>query len=460
MNIRFDIHTHVGEIPASKRANSATAQVSPEQAAAYLKKYKITHTVVLYSDYVYLEELSNMVDTKLYGVKWLNDPEYDSLDQGRPLYYGVKIHSHRGTYLRDSTRMYGVDYSDGKIMNRLLQRLSPNEIVYMHMQGSSSFRNWANPRTMLKWACKYPHLKFIMGHAGSYGGGIGGYPPVAQPILTNGYSSTEEGQTFLSALTDFITNERSIADAACFTNYTHNLWLDTSVHTPGKADALKTSTKWCIGSDFPFGSETVYSFDNQIQYFLQHTSEEVLEQRFLDTVKFLETDVKELAYEHINNSTFLYRGKQLTEMLENGNSLYTYEEFERYESDEDEEKSESTVPLNKLMELSKKKTSSSLDPNVPRRGPGRPRTKPLPDPDTPKRGPGRPRIKPLPDNSTPNRGPGRPRTKPLPDPDTPKRGPGRPSLKTLAENVDLPNEELQRLINIFKEIRKPSEPLI
>ena len=40
------------------------------------------------------------------------------------------------------------------------------------------------------------------------------------------------------------------------------------VDVPGKADVLKASTKWCIGSDFPFGSETVYSFDNQIQYFL------------------------------------------------------------------------------------------------------------------------------------------------------------------------------------------------
>lgn len=451
-NTRFDIHTHVGVIPASKRVNSATAQVSPEQAAAYLEKYKITHTVILYSDYTYLEELSKLVDTKLYGVKWLNDPEYDSLDQGKPLYYGVKIHSHRGTYLRDSTRMYGVDYSDSKVMNRLLQRLHPNELVYMHMQGSPSYKNWANPRMMFRWACKYPHLKFIMGHAGTYGGGLGGHPPVAQPIFTEDYECSPESVTFLTALREFIVNERSIVDAASFADYVHNLWLDTSVYTPGKAETLKTSTKWCIGSDFPFSSEAVYSFDNQTQLFLQHITEEDLSQRFLDTVRFLETDVKVLAHEHITNSPLLYRGKQLENTEADYESLFTYEEFENYQFDEETELSQPVEASNRLMELSRKKTPTASDPNIPKRGPGRPRLKPLPDPDTPKRGPGRPRLKPLPDPDIPKRGPGRPRKEPLADTDENKRSPGRPSLRELAGKTNLTEEESQRLIDIFKHL--------
>ena len=69
----------------------------------------------------------------------------------------------------------------------------------------------------------------------------------------------------------------------------------------------------------------------------------------------------------------------------------------------------------------------------PRRGPGRPRTNPLPPPEqeqqvtVPRRGPGRPRINPLPspEQEQPRRGPGRPRINPLPPPppESPEQSP-------------------------------------
>ena len=61
--------------------------------------------------------------------------------------------------------------------------------------------------------------------------------------------------------------------------------------------------------------------------------------------------------------------------------------------------------------------------------------------DAPKRGRGRPRTRPVPDANAPKRGRGRPRKNPLPDPKAPKRGRGRPkkvrewidSLRSIAE---------------------------
>lgn len=425
MNIRFDIHTHVGEIPSSKRSSSTALQVSPEQAAAYLKKYNITHTVILYSDYTYIEQLSKLVDTKLYGVKWLNDPEYDSLDQGKPLYYGVKIHSHRGTYLRGGVRTYGVDYTHGKVMDGLLTRLNANEIVYMHMQGSSSPVNWAYPRTMLKWACKYPHLKFIMGHAGIYGG-MDTLRPTVRPIFDTSLQSTNEGKTFLNSMQGYLFAIRNMTDAAEFTLYTHNLFLDTSVHNYLKGDILKNYSKWCIGSDFPFGTESVYSFDNQCNLFLKHITIEQLQDRFKAALNFIETDVYELAKIHLETNGLLY-GHPSEEIDHQTQHISDYEE--EHLSDDSSDMSTESDRDSYLPEMSRKKMTALYDPTAPKRKPGRPRIKPLPDPNQPKRKPGRPPRSDEGEEIVENmekRKPGRPRIKPLPDPNQPKRRPGRP----------------------------------
>lgn len=305
--IKFDFHTHVGNIPSSGKKGTFTVDITPQQAADFLKQFDITHTVILYSDYKLLEELSKLVDTKLYGVKWINDPYNDELDSGKPLCYGVKVHSHRSRYVYKGEEIFGLNYTNARHMDALLSRMAPGEVVYMHTQESVSPLNAAGPRSVLKNAKRYPHLKFIMGHAGHYGG-FAVARPVDRRIDTTNLDPKSEDKKHLHGLSQYLLAQQNTSDAGEMTNYHHNIFLDSSVYTKQKGEVLKNYSKWCIGSDFPFGDPNTYNFDKQVKSFLKHMSMEKIEEGYNNAIHFLETPIQQLADEHYETGIFINRG--------------------------------------------------------------------------------------------------------------------------------------------------------
>lgn len=305
--IKFDLHTHVGHIPSSAKNGTFTKEVTPQEAAEFLNQFKITHTVILYSDYSLLEELSTLVSTKLYGVKWINNPYKDELDSGKPLCYGVKLHSHRSKYERNGEEVFGIDYTNARIMDSILSRLKPGELVYMHTQESVSPTNKSCPRAVLKNAIRYNHLKFIIGHAGHYGG-FAVARPVDRNIDTSIIEIDTEDKKHLHGLSQYLLAKQNTRDAADYTEYFHNIFLDSSTYTKQKGEVLKDYSKWCVGSDFPFGQPQTYDFDKQVNSFLKHMSMEKIEQGYLNAIKFIETPIQELADEHYNNSEVTNKG--------------------------------------------------------------------------------------------------------------------------------------------------------
>jgi hypothetical protein len=305
--IKFDFHTHVGNIPSSGRNGTFTKDVTPAEAAYFLKQYNITHTVILYSDYSLMEELESLVDTKLYGVKWINDPYNDELDSGKPLCYGVKVHSHRSRYVYKGEEIFGLDYTNARHMGALLSRLQPGELVYMHTQESISPLNKSCPRSVLKNAVKYNHLKFIIGHAGHYGG-FAVARPVDREIDTNIQDSKSEDKKHLHGLSQHLLAKQNTRDAAEYTEYFHNIFLDSSVYTKQKGEVLKDYRKWCIGSDFPFGDPKTYDFDKQVKQFLKHMDMEKIEMNYQNAINWIETPIDDLAKSHYENGKYTHKG--------------------------------------------------------------------------------------------------------------------------------------------------------
>lgn len=305
--IRFDFHTHVGNIPSSGRNGTYTKDVTPQQAARFLRDYNITHTVILYSDYSLLEELDTLVDTKLYGVKWINDPYNDELDSDKPLCYGVKIHSHRSRYIRKGEEIFGLDYTNARAMDALLSRLQPGELVYMHTQESVSPLNKSCPRAVLKNAIKYNHLKFIIGHAGHYGG-FAVARPVNRQIDTTLYDWSSEDKKHLHGMSQYLLAMQNTRDAAEYSEYCHNIFLDSSIYTKQKGEVLKDYSNWCVGTDFPFGQPSTFNFDKQVASFLKHMPMSKIEEGFQNAIRFIETPIQELADSHYENSPYVHKG--------------------------------------------------------------------------------------------------------------------------------------------------------
>lgn len=257
---KLDIHLNVGDIYDSGNAKSRRMFAPPENVATYCKHYNLTHAVCIYSDYKYMEELAKLApDTKFYGVQWITDLEHDELDQGKPLFSGIKLHSHRGgrpaKYYNRKTfpkqdksddLSYGIDYSHTKYIAKVLDRLNSGELVYMHTQGVGGFNNRATPRHLFYLARLYPKLKFIMGHAGGYGSMI-----AARPKTTNVLEEISWDK--------YVDHLSIFTSASIYANSMPNLWLDTSCFTHTKASALIFCTKWSIGSDYPFGSNKLGS---------------------------------------------------------------------------------------------------------------------------------------------------------------------------------------------------------
>lgn len=299
MKVKVDIHTNLGYVPDTKRKASQELYIPPIRLAEFLKKFEITHTVVLYWDYRELEELQKMVpDITLYGVKWVLDVErstYESMDCDLPLNYGIKMHSHRCYKMRDGEKIYGLDYSDKSLLAKTLDILPDNKLVYMHTQGSASLQSMASPRSIYSLSLEYPNLKFIMGHMGAFG--KGSMKPIPKYFKAVTRKKITKDQRYYSNLhKSYVFHSMLVRDAVFIANNTDNIYLDTSIGYPIKNEVLRGCKKWGIGSDYPFTHVKVddwenHSYDYQLRLFQKFTSVEEAEESHQNTIDFIEKDL-------------------------------------------------------------------------------------------------------------------------------------------------------------------------
>lgn len=337
--MKFDIHLNVGRMFRTAKKNSLEMFYTGKEIADYCNFFKLTHCVVIYDEYKHLAEMiEHAPNTKIYGVQWIVDLEDQELDIGKEGWYGIKLHSHRG--YRDSRKYdrtkpsrrstqeewekkplsYGLDYADPYI-KKVLDKLPDNSLVYMHTQGGASLKNRARPEHVFMLATEYRNLKFIMGHAGCYGGMTSTMPSLKDGIPAN-HIKTASHDKFRGPYQNFIDAYPSILGAVMYANMTHNIFLDSSCYIDQK-EFLDATTKWAVGSDYPFGNnkrssgqhgndETIHfteehfkksgyiwNYDKQVQLFEDVMGDLPVSLTHGNALRFIETDIKELAKEQV-----------------------------------------------------------------------------------------------------------------------------------------------------------------
>ena len=96
--MKFDIHLNVGRMFRTAKSNSLEMFYTGKELAEYCKFFGITHCVCIYDEYGHLAEMiEHAPDTKIYGVQWIVDLENQELDIGKEGWYGIKLHSIRGS---------------------------------------------------------------------------------------------------------------------------------------------------------------------------------------------------------------------------------------------------------------------------------------------------------------------------------------------------------------------------
>lgn len=316
--MKFDLHLNVGTIYRSANPRSKEMQYSGKEIAEYCKHYKLTHAVCIYSHYKDIQELQdNAPDTKIYGVQWMVDLDNQELDIGKPLFYGIKLHSHRGyrpanLYSYEAGRKtkdglsYGLDYADHKYLSKVLDKLPNGSLVYMHTQGAPDTDNRATPKHLLHLATKYTNLKFIMGHAGGYGAMMAA-EPACREIPIGKLSNTD---LYGSGIRNYCISAMLVKEAVAYANYTHNIFLDTSICTRDKAMFLQNTEKWAIGSDYPFGENSkfdrnfivddfmenhIWNYDFQYDQFARKIGEYHVSKTHQAIYDYIHTPIEELA---------------------------------------------------------------------------------------------------------------------------------------------------------------------
>lgn len=296
---------------------------SGKELAEYCNFFKLTHAVVLYDSYEHIEEMNAHVNnTVLYGVKWMVDFDNQTLDIGKPLFKGVKLHSHRGyrpaklydweapgKCRPDSNELsYGLDYSDTKYLDKVLSKLPTGSLVYMHSQGTPDPKNRASPKHLFSLATRYCNLKFIMGHAGNYGG-MGAAKPSYKEVP---HELQKSASTYTNSVRGYATSLVAFDASVTYANNCHNLFLDTSCFTKEKALALAKTTKWAVGSDYPFGGNSgdgsknftaedfkrrsfIWNYDVQRDRFASVLGEDVVGRSHDHAIDYIETPIEELA---------------------------------------------------------------------------------------------------------------------------------------------------------------------
>lgn len=257
--MRIDGHTNLGTHPSSGRKNSKEHPVTVDELNTYLKKYNITHHLCLYEQtkHDWLMQLDDSITHWGCQAMYATYPELAHeitdipLDIGnKDRVVGVKFHSHRGFWKINGEIQSGLDYSNMRLISKVLDRLPEKAVVSMHVQGSSSFGNTSHAHAIAKLALKYRHLRFIINHAGDYA--IMGYKPSAAAIL-------EGKESVLSHLGSL----SCIQAAINVCDLLPNVFMDASIMMNHKYALLKNSSKWVLGSDIPYSGEKVYSLDTQ-----------------------------------------------------------------------------------------------------------------------------------------------------------------------------------------------------
>ena len=270
-NIKFDIHLNVGRMFCTAKSNSLEMFYTGKEIADYCKFFKLTHVVCIYDEYEHLKDLiDNAPDTKVYGVQWIVDLENQELDIGREGWYGIKLHSHRGyrdSRLYDRTKpsrkateeewllkpvSYGLDYAD-KYIKTVLNKLPDDALVYMHTQGGATLKNRARPEHVFMLATEYRNLKFIMGHAGNYGGMTASMPSLKDGGIPANHIAQASKDRFRGPLQNYIDGHAAVTQAVVYANQAHNIFLDSSCYIDQKA-LLAGTNNWAVGSDYPFGN--------------------------------------------------------------------------------------------------------------------------------------------------------------------------------------------------------------
>ena len=338
-DLRFDAHLNVGKVYQGK-TGSVEMFYSGKEIADYCNHFNLTHAICIYDEYENLKELIDNTNTKIYGVQWIVDNDQE-LDCGKEGWHGIKLHSHRG--YRDGRkydvkhpkrkrsekeqakvkmemgelRSFGMDYADGYI-KEILERLPQGSLVYMHSQGWPSLTNRARPEHLFMLATEFYNLKFIMGHAGGYGGMVGALPGPHVPPTTREKSN----HVYSRSIRNYVDSVMTFKASAHYANSVHNLFLDSSCYTPDKAIALRDTNKWCVGSDYPFGANKprnsegndesnhwvredfnkpyVWNFNKQTRLFIEAMGEDAVQEGFQSMLDYCEKTMEELAQEQFD----------------------------------------------------------------------------------------------------------------------------------------------------------------
>lgn len=307
----IDIHTNLGTFPDSGNTRSKEVHASPDVLAAFLKANNISRHVCLYprDGYDLLEELDRKApDVTHYGLQVIpgtkNSPTYlrdvglDVLDKSKPLCYGIKLASHRGWWVRkiDSVEgnESGLNYGAySRQINRLLKRLPENAIVAFHLQGDPINNSGSIPMMVGKFAQQFPHLKFIMNHAGDYG------PESQGGKNTKLIYVKDDGSYMLFPAFRHAHSRATIKACIEYAHALHNIWIDSSCFMCHKAELLKETEKWCVGSDFPFMNKPDL-FLSEERKFLKIVGPDAITRAYTNTLHWLETDWQQLYSDHVD----------------------------------------------------------------------------------------------------------------------------------------------------------------
>lgn len=294
--MKLDIHLNLGQVPESKK--KTPFYVSPEKLALYIKEQQLTHAVVLFPDYKEWDELRKLVpeDVILYPLLWVVDSKFELREDLR----GICVHSHRGTL---DGKEYGLDYSSLKML-RIFDQLPDQFIVCVHTQGVNSYRNISRVLSISRWAVRYPNLKFLAEHSGSF------MRKEFYPTL-NSFDdlSKEMVQAFLVLA---VGSEVCINEAITVSERLSNVFLDTSIVASNnyKCKLLSRSNRWCWGSDYPF-ENGLCSVQKQEKLFRKYYNfDDFKVQEVYERGKeFLELDTKSL-YEKYGSQKDIFKLSQ------------------------------------------------------------------------------------------------------------------------------------------------------
>lgn len=295
--LRLDIHLNLGDIPTTKKLTPLICL--PQVMVDYIKKYELTHALVLYRDIEEYREVRVNTDPAvvLYPLKWVVDVEKDmhQMLENEPESVGVCIHSHRGTV---DGLTFGLDYAGRTIHNKIFKKLPENFIVCVHTQGVNSYRNISKGLSVVKWAAKYPHLKFLIEHTGSYLRKEF-YPKIkAWDDLQEGV-----GKHAPAFLQDAIGSQVCIYEAMLASEKMHNIFSDSSIVSSRnyKSEILAVNSQWAFGSDWPFEQDLVPVSKQENVFKKYHGyTDETINDIHKRGIHFLETDCKTLFNEHYN----------------------------------------------------------------------------------------------------------------------------------------------------------------